>query len=240
MFRIASYNIRKTIGLDYRRDPLRVLGVIAQLDADIVTLQEADRRFGTRATSLPFDLIAQETDLAPLDIAKANGSIGWHGNTILVRRGMQATRIERLTLPGLEPRGAVSVDIPLANNTIRVVAVHLGLRRKDRQDQAAYLASHLAELPAMPTVLLGDFNEWNNAGSNLVALNAQLNLHQPGPSFPTLRPIAQLDRIAHSRDLAVTASAVHRCDRAARASDHLPIWADMVAVKQSEQAKLTA
>ncbi|MGE3746289.1 MAG: endonuclease/exonuclease/phosphatase family protein, partial [Sphingomonadaceae bacterium] len=54
---VASYNIRKAIGLDRRRRPERILDVIAELDADIVALQEADRRFGARVSALPFPLI---------------------------------------------------------------------------------------------------------------------------------------------------------------------------------------
>ena len=41
---VASYNMRKAIGLDRRRDPQRVLDVLHQIDADVVALQEADKR----------------------------------------------------------------------------------------------------------------------------------------------------------------------------------------------------
>ncbi|MGB0968912.1 MAG: endonuclease/exonuclease/phosphatase family protein, partial [Halocynthiibacter sp.] len=51
--RIASYNIRKCIGLDRRRDPHRTAGVIQALRADIVLLQEADKRLGARPAALP-------------------------------------------------------------------------------------------------------------------------------------------------------------------------------------------
>ena len=49
----ASYNIRKAVGIDGRRDPERILAVLREIDADIIALQEADRRFGTRAAALP-------------------------------------------------------------------------------------------------------------------------------------------------------------------------------------------
>ena len=44
--RIVSYNIRKAVGLDRRRDPERILAILREVDADIVVLQEADRRLG--------------------------------------------------------------------------------------------------------------------------------------------------------------------------------------------------
>ena len=227
MFRIASYNIRKPIGLDYRRDPLRVLGVLNSLGADIVALQEVDRRFGTRKSSIPMPLLEGETDYFALDVATRDGSIGWHGNAILLRRGLKVTRVSRLDLPGLEPRGAVSADLDLASGPLRVVGVHLGLRSKDRRAQSAALMAHLEGLPDMPAIVMGDFNEWSRRGRNLAVLHSVLDMHVPGRSYPTQRPVAQLDRIAHSRDLRVENSAVHHCRAAARASDHLPIWADI-------------
>ncbi|MES2712824.1 MAG: hypothetical protein V4653_14685, partial [Pseudomonadota bacterium] len=45
---VASYNIHRCIGVDRRFDPGRVAAVIEELGADIVALQEADRRFGHR------------------------------------------------------------------------------------------------------------------------------------------------------------------------------------------------
>ena len=49
--------MRKAIGLDRRRDPHRVLDVLHQIDADVVALQEADKRFGGRGSAVPHELI---------------------------------------------------------------------------------------------------------------------------------------------------------------------------------------
>jgi endonuclease/exonuclease/phosphatase family metal-dependent hydrolase len=54
---VASYNMRKAIGTDRRRDPHRVLEVLREIEADVVALQEADRRFGGRASAVPHELI---------------------------------------------------------------------------------------------------------------------------------------------------------------------------------------
>ena len=50
--RFASYNIHKAVGLDGRRDPERILTVLKEVDADVIALQEADRRFGRREGKL--------------------------------------------------------------------------------------------------------------------------------------------------------------------------------------------
>ena len=57
----ASYNIRKAIGLDRRRNPERILAVLREIDADVVALQEADRRLGRRASALPREMIEEHT-----------------------------------------------------------------------------------------------------------------------------------------------------------------------------------
>ncbi len=51
--RLASYNIRKCLGLDLKRAPGRVMDVINGIDADIIVLQEADKRLGPRPAALP-------------------------------------------------------------------------------------------------------------------------------------------------------------------------------------------
>lgn len=223
MTRVASYNIRKSVGRDYRRNPARVLSVLSAIDADIVALQEVDRRFGRRASSLPPAMIAAQTDLEIVDLAHRPESIGWHGNAILLRRGTKILDIHTLALQGLEPRGAVIVDL----ENLRVVGVHLALLRRARQAQVAQIASFLANMPFKPTLIMGDFNEWSRQNRNLSALDAQFQLHTPGHSFPTSKPLVGLDKIALSRELSFKGGGVHSCEAARRASDHMPIWADI-------------
>jgi len=223
MTRVASYNIRKSVGRDYRRDPARVLSVLAAMDPDIVALQEVDRRFGRRTSSLPPAMITAETDLEIVDLAHRPESIGWHGNAILLRRGTKVLDIHTLALQGLEPRGAVVVDL----ENLRVVGVHLALLRRARQAQVAQIAAFLARMPYKPTLIMGDFNEWSRQSRNLSALDAQFNLHTPGHSFPSSKPLVGLDKIALSRELSFENGGVHSCEAARKASDHMPIWADI-------------
>ena len=59
--RIATYNIRKCLGTDRRRDAQRTLRVIERLDADIVMLQEADMRLGHRPPAFSPHLLQAAT-----------------------------------------------------------------------------------------------------------------------------------------------------------------------------------
>lgn len=114
MLKIGSYNIQKSIGVDARRRPDRTLKVIQELDCDILALQEADKRFGPRESTLDRDTILQETDYRPVPFATGDKSLGWHGNAILVRNSIGILDHRRLDLPTLEPRGAVAVDLEVA------------------------------------------------------------------------------------------------------------------------------
>ena len=61
----ASYNIHKAVGLDRRRDPDRIINVLREIDADVIALQEADRRFGQRASVLPRASLDDHTPWRP-------------------------------------------------------------------------------------------------------------------------------------------------------------------------------
>lgn len=220
--RVATWNIRKCVGLDRRRDPHRVARVIAGLDADIVALQEADKRLGHRPAALTAELVESETDLLVADAGGHEPSIGWHGNALLLRRGLEIVDRHSLHLPGLEPRGALVMDVSGKENLIRIVGVHLGLLRSSRRAQLATLRSHLEALKPLPTVILGDFNEWSDT-TGLEPL-VGFEVHAPGRSFHAARPVASLDRIAIDDRSKIVDAGVVETRETRVASDHLPVW----------------
>ena len=224
--RVASYNIRKCVGLDRRRDPDRVLGVIADLGADAVALQEADRRLGERPATLERDRIEAITGLRAIDLAANDISLGWHGNAVLLHPEIRVGTIRRLELPGLEPRGAVLVEAERGGRGFRMVAVHLGLTRAYRRRQLNAIVAAMEEHAELPTVVLGDFNEWRT-DRGLEPLEPDFTVHAPGLSFHAARPVAPLDRIALDRRMTLHDAGVHRSEASRLASDHLPVWADL-------------
>ncbi|WP_294194908.1 endonuclease/exonuclease/phosphatase family protein [uncultured Sphingomonas sp.] len=230
MLKVASYNMRKAIGTDRRRNPDRILQVLREIDADIVALQEADRRFGQRAAVLTAHLLEEHSDWQPVGLGMRASSMGWHGNAILVRKSARVLDCEQLHLPALEPRGAVMADVAIAGTTVRVVGMHLDLSGLWRRRQAAAILTHVAaSAQAMPTVMMGDLNEWTRAAGCLRDFGATFRFAETGPSFHARRPIARLDRIMVSHDLHVAACGVHQSAAARVASDHLPIWAQLTA-----------
>jgi len=228
MIRVASYNMRKAIGTDRKRRPERTIDVLNELDADIIALQEADRRFGSKASAIPVEMLDAHSDYKAVELDIRAGSIGWHGNALLVRKSIEVLEHHLFHLPALEPRGAVLADVVVDGATLRCVGMHLDLSGLWRRRQARAILSHLDERPGAPsTILMGDLNEWSANGGCLRDFSADHDFAPCGRSFHARRPIAYLDRIMVSRDLKVVDSGAHRTATSRRASDHLPIWADL-------------
>lgn len=225
MVLIASYNIRKAIASDRQRRPERILDVLAEIGADIVILQEADRRFGERHSAIPFHMLAEHSPYRAVPYEMRHGSIGWHGNAVLVGPNVEIERYQPLHLPTLEPRGAVLADLKVADRRIRVVGMHLDLSGLWRRRQARAILDDLERQPTpLPTLLAGDLNEWSRGG----CLHDFGQHHRPlplGPSFHARRPIGKLDRMFAGTGIVVEACGVHRSLLARTASDHLPVWA---------------
>ncbi|MEN3747753.1 endonuclease/exonuclease/phosphatase family protein [Sphingomonas sp. HF-S3] len=228
MLKVASYNMRKSIGTDRRRKPERTLQVLCEIDADIVALQEADRRFGARAAVMTGHLLAEHSTYKAIPFGARAASIGWHGNSILVRKEAQVLDCEQIHLPALEPRGAVMADVRLNGQVVRIVGMHLDLSGLWRRRQAHAIITHLqASTNQYPTVLMGDLNDWSANSGCLKDFGQHFTFAATGRSFHARKPIARLDRIMASRDLSFTDAGVHDSPASRTASDHLPIWATL-------------
>jgi endonuclease/exonuclease/phosphatase family metal-dependent hydrolase len=241
---LASYNMRKAIGTDRRRDPGRVLDVLHEIGADVVALQEADKRFGGRGSAVPHELMddhgmfrAVQFGMRPRRVMDRmpggkrvdawlkldTRNIGFHGNALLVRSHVGVLDVAAIELPTLEPRGAVMAELLIADRPLRVVGMHLDL--SGLRQLRAILDAIAARPQPMPTVLMGDTNEWRTAAGCLSELGSAFHIAPTGPSFHSRHPVAALDRIIVDRELRIDAAGVHMSPAARRASDHLPIWA---------------
>lgn len=225
---VGSYNVHKGVGSDYRRDPQRTLSVIREIGADVLALQEVDRRFGDRRGVLDLEALHRETGLSPIPLTDRLGDLshGWHGNLILFK-GVELEDARVIALPGLEPRGAIVADLRVAGQPLRVIAAHLGLLKGSRLIQARRLVDEIDS--DRPTLMMGDLNEWRRGpGCSLTPLKTGLNGAQNGQSvasFPAQRPVLALDRIIGCNRAEVLDLCPHDTPLARLASDHLPIRA---------------
>ena len=224
---IASYNVHKCIGVDKVFNPQRTADVISEIDADVIALQEADQRFGQRLGLLDLGLLQQRHGLVPVPItATAPEGHGWHGNVLLFREGI-VRNVRQLTLPGVEPRGALVADLQFPSGPLRIIAAHFGLLKRSREQQAQSILTTLQESETLPTLLIGDLNEWRiGKRSSLSSLQPIFDHAATAvPSFPSRFPVLALDRVLGMPHNLVSAIEVHNTPLARMASDHLPIKA---------------
>lgn len=220
----ASYNIHKGVGTDGVRDPERIVAVLRELDADVIALQEADRRFGERPSVIPKALL-DDTTWHAAHFGGSGPNLGWHGNALLVRKGIDVHAAEALRLPTIEPRGAVCGELHVEGHAVRVLGMHLDLSGLRRRDQIKAVLRHHGANDECPAVLMGDFNQWGANSGAMREFGHGWQVLETGRSFPSRQPVARLDRIVASHHWQVEETGVHRSALAARASDHLPVWA---------------
>jgi endonuclease/exonuclease/phosphatase family metal-dependent hydrolase len=226
MLKVASYNIRKSLGTDRRRQPERIMQILAEINADIVALQEVDLRLGARVSTIPAEAILDHSEYKPVRIGIRQQSLGWHGNAILVRKTIDVIDQKRIDIPSFEPRGAVLADVSIDGTLVRVIGMHLGLMGTTRLKQAQAIVEYLEKIEGKaPTVIMGDLNQWAPDGGCLAQFAIHHNVIAPGPSFHSRRPMLGLDRIITSRDITLVDTGVHNTPLASKGSDHLPVWA---------------
>ncbi len=197
--RILAYNIHHGEGMDSVVDLQRIADLIAELDVDVVTLQEVDSV--TQRTGM----VDQTRRLAELTgMSAAFGRFmdhdgGAYGMAVLSRWPMlDATN---WTLPeGPEPRSALAVKVrsPLSGREAVVVGIHFYGTNEERLNQALTLEDHLRSETA-PIILAGDFNSTPGTGV-MDHLTLGWTIAAKGEdhlTFPAYRPDREIDFIVY-------------------------------------------
>ena len=220
--RLATWNIHGAIGRDGRHDIDRVLGVLREVDADVVALQEV-APLGLEAGLLQ----AVRTELG-LHVVAGRTLTRRHadfGNALLSRHPVLHSASIDLTVGNHEPRNAIDARIAWDHCELRVVATHLGLRPSERRLQVQRLLAALEPGPLGACVVMGDLNEWYLWGRPLRWLHARFCVMRTPATFPARRPVLKLDRIWAHPTSALKSLHAHRSALSRVASDHLPLVA---------------
>ena len=226
MLRIASYNVHGCVGTDGRRDPSRVADVLRSLDADVIALQEVDFEDDRRAEDTPAQLLSELPGYRVVAAPIQRHGLPF-GNALLTRLPLQSSKRICLAYENREPRTALEVMVETGARPLRVIATHLGLKPIERRYQVRRILEHVAHDEHSITVLLGDFNEWFLVGRPLRWLHARFGRGAAVRTFPSRLPLFALDRIwVHPRGALRRFTACTTAE-ARRASDHLPVIAQV-------------
>jgi endonuclease/exonuclease/phosphatase family metal-dependent hydrolase len=234
--RVATYNIHKCRGLDRRTDPERIANIIAELDADVVALQEILDVQDGRAEFDQARRITAELSAYRHCFGENRALYGGrYGNMTLSRFPIRVCRNYDLSWRHRERRGCLRTDLLLAGNTLlHLFNVHLGTSFVERRHQARMLMSDemLSKKQwAGPRIVVGDFNEWTRGlasrlmGEVFEAAKPKTFLRH-GRTYPGVFPVVHLDHFYYEKHLLLRNFRVHRTRRALAASDHLPLVAE--------------
>lgn len=223
---IGSYNIHSCVGLDFRRAPARIAAVLKELDCDIYALQEVDNDQSDEDDSMQLEYLSAALDMAAVPGLRIVRHSGQYGNALLTRLPIVSVHRHDLSYSRFEPRGALDVELDIGERKLRVIATHLGLSRSERRVQWRQLLSAVATAPGeLPTIVLGDMNEWFPRSATLRDAHRILGEPLAPVAFPSFAPFLALTRIWVRPVSAMVSIEVHRTATSRRASDHLPLKA---------------
>ena len=225
-FSIASYNIHSSVGMDRRRSPARIAQVLKELNCDIYALQEVDNQPGDDEESMQLEYLSRATDMAAVPGLRIVRHTGEYGNAVLTRFPILSVRRLDLSCARWEPRGAIDLQVEIDDMPVRIIATHLGLSRSERRTQWSRLLATIAKgEPELPTLLLGDMNEWYRPAATLQAAHRVLGKPPAPVAFPSFAPCLALTRMWMRPLQALRSLEVHRSTLTRTASDHLPVKA---------------
>ncbi len=235
--RVVTYNIHHAEGTDGRLDLDRIAGVLRELDADVVCLQEVDRNQPrTEKLDMPA-LLAEKLGMEPAYGVNYRFSGGDYGVLTLTRLPLLAQKNTPLANPekNPEPRGCLTVTVRWQDREVDIHNTHLGLSPKERAAQVADILPLIR--PDTPTLLLGDLNEGPDAPA-VAQLREKLADTFTGPkdagSLPGAKKARRIDFILASPHFQAVESVVHVTGTTRVASDHFPCravlaWRDTMA-----------
>ncbi len=239
--KVLTLNIHK--GFNWRNTQLTLHALknnLQILHPDIVFLQEVvgenkkyEKKFDDWITN-QFEFLAK--DLWD-DFAYSHHAVfdhKHHGNVILSKFPILSSHVEDLTINNYEKRAILFSKISIEDKTIHAFCTHLNLTNRDRLKQYEILKKFiLANIDNHhPTLLCGDFNDWNKrASTNLLDIENLKEVHKTlhgdyGRTFPMMFPMLSLDRI-YSKGLIPIKAEVLNSKEWQIISDHLPLYCEL-------------
>ena len=167
--RVMTWNIHGGGVSRHNRDLARIVSLVERHRPDIVALQEVDSRpvvsrRGVRQVGSAFEILAVALGSHAADARLITAPDGDYGHALISRWPMRGITRHDVSLEGREPRAAIEAIVDTPGAALHVVAAHLGLSFRERRHQASLLAD-LGRRTCLPSIVMGDFNDWVWRGS---------------------------------------------------------------------------
>ncbi|HEY0705312.1 MAG TPA: endonuclease/exonuclease/phosphatase family protein [Polyangia bacterium] len=241
-FKVLTVNVHQGFAFLNRRFILPQLrDAVRAVSADVVFLQEvhgAQEKHAQRFSDWPkapqYEFLA---DSIWTDFAYGRNAVyphGHHGNALLSKFPILRQQNLDVSVGGAESRGLLHCVLQLpAKRELHAICVHLGLSEGERARQIGLLGDFVGSLPAdAPVVVAGDFNDWRQRASALLAKKADMvevfesTGGAAARTFPAVWPMLRLDRI-YVRNARAAETQVLSKRPWSRLSDHVALAAEV-------------
>lgn len=223
-----TYNIHAARGIDNKVDLARIGDVIRSFDPDLVALQEVDvRRLRSGEIDQAHELaesLGMQAVFAPCIEEEGEGR---YGIATLSRLPILETR--QICLPlhphrRSQPRCALVTRHTWDGGDLELINTHLSILFRERPGQVAAIA---AEMAGEALVIAGDFNctPWSPAYK--ILSRGLKSATRFARTWPAPAPIVPIDHIFYRGRLGVVSAGAWTKGEARRASDHLPVVAEL-------------
>lgn len=235
--KLATWNIHSAIGGDGYHDMERIVAVLAEIDADVVGLQEVGWHRRTHHRVDQFAFLREHTGYAVVEGLVRDPLRAQFGNALLTRLPLESSRWIDLKIPGHAPRAGLVGELRHEAARLQMTVLHLGLTVWERERQTRRLMEALSREDAAqkaaaagdapPSALLGDFNMLRRRTRASAILAQRFPTCVRIPTYPVRQPRLSLDRIYLSPHWELVAARVVDHGLALQASDHLPLLAEV-------------
>jgi len=222
-----TYNIHAAKGVDSKVDLPRVADVIRSYGPDLVALQEVDVHRARTGTVDQARELANALGMTAVFAPTLERDGGHYGIATLTRLPVLEQR--QITLPSAnhgksQPRCALVTRHTWDGGALELINTHLSVLFRERPGQVAAIA---AEMAGEALVIAGDFNctPWSPA-YRLLARGLK-SATRFARTWPSPAPIVPIDHIFFRGRLGVVSAGAWTGGPARRASDHLPVVAEL-------------
>ena len=216
--------------MDGRVSIRRIADVLAELDADIIALQEVFSVSDSQEGQV--ELLGSALGLKSVFGRTRHHRGRPYGNALLSRWPITGSCDMDLSWADRERRGCIRADLKTPYGPLHVFNIHMGTSYFERRHQVKSLlaSKQIHEGILGPRVLVGDFNEWIKGlttrmlSDRFESLNLQLHTRKRR-TYPGFLPLLHLDHIYFERPLRIQKAELVRNRLSRIASDHLPLVA---------------
>lgn len=228
-----TYNMHSGRGTDDRYDLGRVADVIESYGPDIVALQEVDvGRARSGAVDQGHQLGARlglDVHFAP--VIESNGER--YGIATLTR--LPTAEVRKILLPThahlrSEPRCALVTRHIWDGGEVELINTHLSTLFRERPGQVAAIADAFVHEAC---VIAGDFNMTPLSAAYRLLRRGMRSATWMARTWPAYAPIVPIDHILYRGRLRLIRGEAWRGGPARRASDHLPVVAELEHVERA-------